>query len=314
MVKLVCAVVAVCGTAAAAQEYQFVINPSPSGLSGSLSVGLDTGGTLIGNYNEQTNPTGTRTKPGIFGTFGATENVSVPVSVAVNVAGGLNSTSSGGFRLNLNPGAGQLSIDTYSADFLKSGPINLPITLGLLYDSFRTRAPSSTFIGGFPLNIPFGEASLTQLSAEQIGSAPGTLIPTGPGTFDFTLSPIVQITAEFSALGNSFMVPGAPAPLLLQGSLVLTGNTAHFVSIQPVVQGGSIMPGLALPQIPFDLPTILPPGGTAQLLMDLTLQEVAISLDAMLTTDATGTLVPAPAGLVLLAAGGALAAARRRRR
>jgi hypothetical protein len=69
---------------ALAQQYQFVINPAPSGISGTLSTSLDTTGTLIGNYDETSNPTGTRTKPGLFGTFAPTENVPVPATVGLS--------------------------------------------------------------------------------------------------------------------------------------------------------------------------------------------------------------------------------------
>lgn len=298
--------------AASAQQYQFSINQAPSGIAGSLSLGASTIGTLIGNYEPSTNPTGTRTKPGLFGTFGETENVAVNTTLGASIGGNLNSDTSGGFLASLNTTAGLISIEGYSANFLASGAINLPATLNLGFDSFRTRNPTSTYIGGIPLSIPFGQASLTQFFGQQVGSAAGAINKTGPGTFDFTVTPLIQLTAEFSILGNTFTIPGAPTPLLLQGSITLTGNTAQLVSIQPLQVANSVNPNTVLPQIPLDLPTILPPGGTASVLFDLTLSEVSAGVDTTLTTSASGVLVPSPAAASLLALAGLLAPFRRR--
>jgi hypothetical protein len=47
-------------------------------------------------------------------------------------------------------------------------------------------------------------------------------------------------------------------------------------------------PDVQLPSFPMDVPTILPPGETAHLLMDLTLDEVGSSLVGQLTIAADG--------------------------
>ena len=296
---------------ASGQVYDFTINSTPSGLSGTAGIDVDTTGTLIGNYDATSNPTGTRTKPGIFGTFGETENVAVGVTLGVALSGPVNSHASGGFRMGLEMDSGAVSFSNYSVNFLQSGPVSLPSTLALSFASFRTRNPTSTYIGGIPLNIPFGDASMTRLEAEQIAPTQGTLVSTGPGLFDFSVTAPVNITAEFTFLGTPLALPALPAAITLEGQISVSGTTAHLLSIQPFTLSNSTQPGIALPQFPLDLPTILPPGLTASVLFDLTLDTITSGLNTTLTTDATGTLIPAPDSLAL--AGLALATRRRRR-
>jgi hypothetical protein len=40
--------------------------------------------------------------------------------------------------------------------------------------------------------------------------------------------------AEVTVLGNTFTIPGAPTPLLLQGTITINGNSAQLLSVQPV--------------------------------------------------------------------------------
>ena len=66
-------------TAEVSGQYRFTYLPTQSGLNATLSATVSTSGTMIGNYDAAANPTGTRTKPGIFGSFGSTENLPVAV-------------------------------------------------------------------------------------------------------------------------------------------------------------------------------------------------------------------------------------------
>ncbi len=67
--------------------YTFAFDTTQSGLAGEIETSASTTGTLIGNYNQETNPTGTRTKPGIniFEPFGPTENLPVNVSLGLGL-------------------------------------------------------------------------------------------------------------------------------------------------------------------------------------------------------------------------------------
>jgi hypothetical protein len=312
--SLLVALLGLCAASpATAQLYEFTINPASSRLAGPLSLAAQTTGMLIGDYDAAANPAGTRTKPGLFGTFGATENIPVPASLGIEVSGPIDTRTAGALRLDLDPGAGTVTMTDFGANFLHGGAVNIPVTVGLLFDSFRTRNPSSTYVGGFPLNLPIGEASLTQLAAGQVGSGAGVLTPSSANTYDFSLAAVMLITAEFSVLDNNFQAPGVPTPIGLTGSIVLNGATATLTSFAPVVLTTSTEPGVELPQFPLGLPTVLPPGATANLLLDLTLTKVGLSFDGTSTLNATGVVVPAPGAGVLLLTGLALLGRYRRR-
>jgi hypothetical protein len=298
--------------AASAQLFDFTIQPSQSGLQSSLSFSIPSTGTMIGNWDQVNNPTGTRTKPGLLGTFGPTENVAVPTSVTTSLSGPVNSSSSGAFVFGLDSATGTAQMTSYNSNLLHSGPVALPIVLTLLYDSFRTRTPDSTFPGGIPLPIPFGDASLTALTLQQVGGGAGTLVQTAPNQYEFTVAPVVLLTAHFTALGQPFIIPGAPTAIVLQGQVTIENQTAILSSVRPFEFQEQFPVNQPLPQFPFELPTVLPPGGTAHLLMDLTIGTISSSFAGTETLHATGVLVPAPVGAVLLVMGGMFTARRRR--
>lgn len=296
--------------------YDFEISTSRSGLNATLAAGVGTSGTLLGDYDATNNPTGTRTKPGIFGSFGDTENVAVAVqSLGLALDGDLDSQTGGTFRMAINTVDGTVQVSGFQSDFLAGGPIEIPAIISLLNESFRTRNPSSIFPGGVPLEIPFGNVTVSALRATQteIG-LPGTLTPTGPNTYDFAVVPIVTLEATFSFLGNEIVVPGIPLPLALAGQITLSGDDADLTSLQPLSFDNTLDPDQPLPEIPFPLPTILPPGGVANVLMNLTLSEIYARLDGELTLGASGRIVPAPSAAGGIACALGLAAARRRRR
>lgn len=285
----------------AALPYDFTIRPAASGLAVNLALTLNTAGTLSGDYSAD-NPTGTRTKPGIFGSFGSTENVPVPVTLAAGVGGPVDTAPAGTFALQIDPAAGSASVSGFSANLLAGGPIILPATITLEFSSFRTRSPDSTFIGGFPLTLPIGSIAVTTLSLQQIGTgAPGLLTATSPGHYDLVVAPLVELTLTLSLLGTEFSPPPIPIPFPLGGTLALDGDLATLSSLQPLAFTNTQNPDVDLPEFPLDLPTILPPGGTAHLLMTLTLDEIVAQLVGTSTLVADGVLIPEPAtGLLLL--------------
>jgi hypothetical protein len=284
--------------------YEFVIQRDNSGLTANISLTAATSGTLIGNYDPVDNPTGTRTKPGLFGPFGEMENVPVPVNIGASLGGPAQSSTTGGFHLDLDITNGLLAMSGYSADFLASGPLGLPASVTFEFDTFRTRNPDSLYIGGFPITLPLGEATLETLSAAQVDlPAQGVLNQTGPNEFSFIVAPLVTLTGTFNFLGTQLELPPTPLPLALTGQIVLSGNSALLTSMQPIELSNSINPDLMLPEIPFDLPTILPPGDIAHLLLNLSLDEIAANFNGTLNLQANGTLVPEPGSLILLLGG-----------
>lgn len=286
----------VASAAAGATPYAFSLDASQSGFLGKASARALTSGTLIGDYDVDTNPTGTRTKPGILGSFGATENVDVPVTLGPELGGDVDSSAAGGFQMSLDLIAGTVELANYEVDLLADGPVSLPASVTLEYSSFRSRSPDSLFIGGIPIAIPIGSADLVSLRATQaIAGSVGTLTPAGPNAYDFTVATVVQLEGEFTSPLGSTTIPGIPLPLVIQGQLSLSGLEASLLAMTPLMFDPTANPNMTIPQFGFGLPTILPPGGTANVLFDLSLSEIATSLVGTQTLVANGRLIPEPA-------------------
>ncbi|MFX4717804.1 hypothetical protein ABTB07_23170, partial [Acinetobacter baumannii] len=79
-------------------------------------ISANTQGTLVGNYDPDTNPTGTRTKPGVFGSFGPTENVPVNVSIGAAIGGNINRQASGTFRATVDGNTNTITFENLSVN------------------------------------------------------------------------------------------------------------------------------------------------------------------------------------------------------
>lgn len=294
--------------------YTFAFDTTQSGLAGEIETSASTTGTLIGNYNQETNPTGTRTKPGIniFEPFGPTENLPVNVSLGLGLGGALSTQTAGAFEMTFNAGAGAVTMSALSLDFISDGPLNLPVTIDLGTQGFRTRNPTFLYPPG-QISLPIGQASVTSFSAVQTGPAAGVMTPgENPGEFNFLVTALVELSLTASVLDNEFSLPGGtPVLLPLGGTVTFNGDEAVILSVQPLAFEQAFEPGVALPEFPLALPTFNP-DAPANVLMNLTLSQIGAGLDATLTTRATGTLVPSPGAFALC--GLALLSAPRRRR
>mgnify|MGYP007037742785 CR=1 FL=1 len=314
-VVVVCVAGVACGAGAAQAQvvglYDFAYVPSQSGLNAAIDVGAQAGGTLIGDYDAVDNPAGTRTKPGLFGSFGATENVAVNVSnLGIGLGGNLNTDTTGGFRMAFDSNAGTVALSDLSANFLGNGAASLPITVSLSTETFRTRNPTFLY-PGVPIDLPIGSASVTALSMTQVGPSIGTLTQTGPNAYDFAVATLVNVSLSAGALGQVIDLPGTAAlPFGFAGSVVFSGETAVVTSLVPIDFSQSQDPGQVLPEFALPLPT-LDPNTPANVLLNLTLNQIGAEIAGDLRTTANGVLVPAPGSAVLGLA--ALLMARRRR-
>jgi hypothetical protein len=299
---------------APAQLYDFNVVAPPSGISGNLAISARTQGTLVGNYNPDTNPNGTRTKPGLFGSFDPTENVPVNVSIGARIGGNINRQAGGTFRATVNGSNNTITFENLSLNFLANGPAVLPVTITLAGQSFRTRNPNSTYIlPSQGITLPIGTVNLSQFTAVQTGVGAGVLTPAGVDTYNFTAGVLVDLTLAADLLGNP-LAQTFPFVLPLQGQVVVQGNSAVITSLQPLNFSQSFNPNLDLPAFEFGLPTILPPGSTANLIFDLTLEEIGFEVNLDINLRAEGTLVPEPASLSALGLGLTALLLRRRRR
>jgi hypothetical protein len=284
-------------THAIASPLPFIFDLSPgSGMNvTSTNIVANTAGTLIGDWDPVKNPGGTRTKPGLFGTFGSTENLPVNLTVNLNVTGTPSVPLIGGFFLDVDPVAGTVTMTNYGSSQGTPPTGALALSATITTESFRTRTPDSTYPGGIPVTLPLGDANFTALDVVQDASpAIGTLTPTGPNTYDFAVSPFVTITGTIDLNGTFTDIGPLSGVLPITGSLTIMGNSATITSIATIAVQDAQSPNQALPQFPFALPTVLPPGSTANVLMDLILTQISVALNAQIQNNATGTLVPEP--------------------
>ena len=273
---------------ALAQSYDLSLTDA-SGIDGSIAVDVQTDGSMVGDWDPDTNPDGTRTKPGLFGSFGPTENVPVPTTAGLSIGDDLSAMSTGGFSLTIDPDADTMAFAGASLDLLGGSALTLPAEISLQFDTFRTRAPDSTFIGGFPVTFPLDDLSLTTLVFEQTEPADGVLMTTGPDEYTFSIAISGTISGEVEAMGAPIALPPTPFVLPLTGTITVDGDTATLASMTTIDQDSLKEPMTPLPAIPLPLPTILPPGSTANVVLNLTLESIAVSLMADLTLVAEGS-------------------------
>lgn len=295
-----------------AVPYSFSL-ASPSGLDfQELAIAVSNEGFLIGDFDADTNPDGTRTKPGLFGSFGPTENVPVNTDFNFSVAGAPQVPLEGGFQSQIDTHLLSISFSQYQADMVAGDTASLSLSIGLGTEGFRTQAPSSLYPPGF-FNVPFGSATLTDLQLTQSNDlVTAALEPLGPDQYSFSTVLPVSLSFSVEILGSSFQVPGLPFALPILGTLDLSGGDAVLASTAEL-EGGQVLPlNVPLPEFTLPVPTLLPPGATATLVFNLTLTELVAALEGQLTTNAVGTIVPEPSNFILFWLAGLLVAVRRR--
>jgi hypothetical protein len=287
---LVLAASSLLSSAALAQDFIFTLSP-PSTLTLAPQFSILTEGTLIGDYDAATNPAGTLTRPGFFGGSG---NIPIPTSIDLSLAGTDSTRPAGTLRLNVDEATSSFTLSSLGIDLLGGGSLEIPLTLGLLYETFRTFAPSSLYIGGVRVPVPLGNAILAALSFTQTATVPGLLVPAdAPRIYTFATLVPVNTTLAASLLGQTFDLPGVPVALPLAGVLNFTGP-APTITITWEVGSVTPLPPEIIAQIPpienqpLALPTILPPGSTANLLLNLTTTGGEVGLSTTATLYAEG--------------------------
>lgn len=278
--------------AAADNTYLFTINAQQSQLNSNVNVTAPSTGSLIGDYDPATNPTGTRTKPGFFGTFGETENVEVPLTVTV-VVGGNNSTNpTGSFALRLDTQAGQAGLSALALDLLGGEDIVINASANMLWQTFRTRNPTCLVPGGITIPFPLGQGSITTLTAQQgAGEALGTLVQTEPGVYTVAIPVTLTIELAASFLGTD--VPPTPQeiPLVFAATVTVSGSTA---SIAVQLEGFDAQQTQDGPiGDPFSVPFTEPLCG-GSLIFNLQLQSLSVASSVSGQLLATGDKQPAP--------------------
>ncbi len=279
--------------AAMGDTYAFtVLNTSTATWSASFDAPFVISGTprstILGNYDATTNPTGTRTLTGLAGADNGLNN---PINIS---AGGASASGNSGtnplhptgtFALSLNPLAGAVTASGLSIDLLNTSQITFAATVSVTYPSFRTRQPTCLLFGGFPINIPVGNAVITGLTAaQQPGAAIGTLTPTSPDHYDFTIPMIVDMAATATLNGVEQPVDPQPVPIVLTGTIVVSGGTATVTASTTIADVQSQPGPFTLDPLAFDDPVC-----TSHLVINVLLASIDTDISSTATLAANGT-------------------------
>ena len=284
--------------AASAQTLQYTLEPSSSVTLGA-ALDLAFAGDLRGAFDPQSNPGGTRTIAGLFGDPGT--NARIPVALTLQVDGLLGGDAFGGFSLDLADGAAVGEVDGLALDLVPpgGGPAGASLTLVLEFDTFRTVAPQSLYIGGIALPIPLGGVDVTDVVLTQSAPVPATIsdLPGAPaGTAEVAalvpceLSFSVELGGILGGGGGGAPTPVGPLPIALPlRATVDLADCGGALSSAVTLDVDETIPSpipIELTDLPLDLPTLLPPGETANLLLDASLQDLALEGAVDATLDA----------------------------
>lgn len=267
-----------------AARQTFALEVDPRASSGQLASAftVELPGTAIGSHDPTDNPGGTRTLPGLFGGSG-----NQPVAMGVELAGETDHQGPPAGRVVLAADATLLSVEVLELelDLLGGAAAEALLSMTLSFETFRTFAPDSLYVGGFPITLPLGSQTLSQARLDQTApGVPGALVPQpDPGHYSFALLVPAALSMEVGAAGQSFPLGPLPLVLPLVGELWIQGGSAVASLTFDLDVAQAIddpLPGFSIEDVPLDLPTVLPPGSTANLLFSTTIGSLGVALAA----------------------------------
>ena len=281
-------------SSALAGEHRFrITSDSATSLNGGLTAPIV--GTFIGNWDAAANPTGTRTMRGLFGGNTNLDNQTIDYTADLAATIAASRTPTGGFRLRIPTNGDAATLTGLAFDLLAGQPVNVPVTVDLLFASFRTRQPNSTFFGSasFP-PIPIASGQISELRIEQTGDATVAVTEAPGGGEAFTASVPVVLVLRLSALGQAVVDQAIPAVLPIAG-VVNAGPGVPDAQVSFQNQFSTPLPALpAFTDQLLPVPTLLPPGGTANLLFSGQIDGPASTIAANLAVDVRLTSAPVP--------------------
>ncbi len=254
---------------AVASSFDFHFLPASTAQQ-TISILYPLAGTFIGDYDITTNPTGTRTIPGYFGGSG---NQAIPYTSKLRLGDAIDSNPLGSFKLDIGAN-GMCTITNFTTDLVNETPGTVTIDMLFTYSSFHTVAPTAIFPSVGEITIPIATGAVKTATAVQSGPSVGALVETAPNTYTISIPVPVNILVSGSAGGQPFGGDQIPAILAFTGTLTINGATATFISsaasTDPI---GPLPPLPALVNQPLSVPTVLPTGSTANLLISGTFAE-----------------------------------------
>jgi hypothetical protein len=265
--------------------YLFSVDPDQSSFALDLGLAFPFDGSLIGDFDPDTNPDGTRTVPGLVG-GGANANEAIPLSATIG--GSIRTEGAPSSTMELVLGNGPVAwVRDLSFEFvdLQSSGVDLDVTIE--FETFRTFQPYSVFPGGFPITIPIPVVSVTSITWQQGVMADALVVPTGPGRQFMIATLPGTVTLGGTALGEPFEA-STSLPVVIFGEMVWKGDGFTMsVSFGDSGEFSIPLPLPSLPPFPLDLPTLTGPASVL-----LTVQLQGLSGNALLEADFVGAGQP----------------------
>ncbi len=263
------------------------LDSSLSSIDGTFEQSMSMPGSLIGNWDAKLNPEGTSTLPGYWG--GSGNNV-IGCELTPTLGGPYNSPCFGTLIVEVDSVTEVMTVNGLRLEAFENAPASFPVTLGMIYETFRTVQPSSLFPGDIPFEIPLGEGSLTTLKFEQVLEATTKLTIVDEQTWSYLINVPVTITIEAVVLETSSGPIESPGILQLTGTVEQTNSQLTFTGTSFWKSNDVIEdPPIAFDDIPFDIPTIIPAGSIANLLLSAAAQSAtfmtAVELQIVATAD-----------------------------
>ncbi len=285
--------VALSGIVSTASAAEYLLNGEGGlNLSGTMGTTLD--GTLVGDWDEETNPDGTQTRPGVWGGSG---NNPIPISITIMIAFDGDTSPQGPLNLSIDDELGSASINDLVWNVLPEEILSGTLTATTLFETFRSITPDSLYPGGTPVDIPLGEATVSACVITQSAPGTGTATPIAdvPGAHHITVTvpAILDLLITTESLGELPMQ--FPFVLDIDGDHYIGDATDMLVmTASTTLDESGDLPLEPLPTIPMELPTIIPPGDYAGVLLNLTPTIASATLD--IAADLTATHQQGPFG------------------
>ena len=281
------------------QAYDFTITPAgptPSSMNATFEGSATFTGTFTGNYNQTTNPTGTRVLN--FDIFGNRPPAPMNLTKTLSGNGGADGNAVGRpvgtYSLEVHDAS--VTIRGLSTDLVGSATQTpTPVGTTITYQSFLTAAPNNSYPFLVAIPVDIGEASVTRVEIAQMEDATGSITSGTNGTFTFSIQVPVEVTAAVSFQGNdvtqvseqTITVTGSVTPLPTSATATLSLNlTQSSTDNTPQPQ----------PTVPFPLPPLSGTGDPANLLLTLTITSQTTSINGSASLPANGVPSALPCG------------------
>ena len=269
----------------------FVLTPldldsTQSFIAGEFQQSIHMPGTLIGDWDEATYPEGTLTLPGYWGGSG---NQLIVCSIEPTFGGPYSDALGGVIDVEIDAVNEVMLVNQFSLHAFEKSVKPFSLSVIFEYETFRSLAPDSLFIGGFPVEIPFGEGQITAIDIDIAMPTEVALFQVAESHWSFSAQLPVIFTFELLLLDTGTGPISAPGILFLDGSVAVDGNSTQMIASSNWKSQETIPnPPFFFDNIPLELPTILPAGDFAGVFLSAAADEAVSNVIASINIHASG--------------------------